>query len=209
MSNIKINNKFYTLNVTSEYGSVVVDPNINLINFYLKELQIPIGTIVDIGANQGVISILLKDNIINNGIVCIEPADENVERIKHNVPDAIIYHMAVSNINFTGSLRNNGGNQCYMVDTTKFGNTLISTLDSLDIKDVMLIKIDVETHELEVLEGSINTIKKYNPIIYLEHHPEVDKSILFNLIESFNYKIIFTTEYVVNEINTYILIPNK
>lgn len=212
MRNIKIQNKDYKLKVTHEYGTQIFDPNIELICNFIKDLKIPKGVIVDIGANQGIISILLKDNIPNTGIICIEPAIENVEYIKYNISEAVIYQLALSNINSTGSLTNSGGNQCYKIDTSTQNNVLISTLDSLDIKNVMLIKIDVETHEMEVLEGAINTIQKYKPIIYLEHHPEVDKNLLFKQIEELNYKIIYLNnlnEYIPNIINTYILIPNK
>jgi len=42
------------------------------------------------------------------------------------------------------------------------------TLDSFDFKDVDLIKIDVEGHELEVLEGAIQTITNSMPILLVE-----------------------------------------
>lgn len=212
MRNIKIQNKDYKLKATHEYGSQVFDPNIELICNFIRDLKISKGIIVDIGANQGIISVLLKDNIPNTGIVCIEPAVENVDHIKYNVPGTTIYQLALSNVNFTGSLIGSGGNQCYKIDTSTQGDILVSTLDSLDIKNVMLIKIDVETHEIEVLEGAINTIQKYKPIIYLEHHAEVNKDILFDKIEKLNYKIIYVNDlnrYIPNIINTYILIPNN
>ena len=44
----------------------------------------------------------------------------------------------------------------------------IITLDSLKIKDVSFIKMDVEENELAVLQGAVHTIKKnkYPPIVF-------------------------------------------
>ena len=44
----------------------------------------------------------------------------------------------------------------------------MKTLDSYKIKDVDIIKIDVEGSELFVLEGAVEIIKKYNPLIQVE-----------------------------------------
>ena len=44
------------------------------------------------------------------------------------------------------------------------------TLDSFNFKDVDYIKIDVEGHELKVLKGAENTIKKYYPTISVEEN---------------------------------------
>ena len=49
----------------------------------------------------------------------------------------------------------------------------VATLDSYDLQNVGFIKIDVEGHELEVLEGAIQTIKNnnYPPIIFETWEP--------------------------------------
>ena len=41
-----------------------------------------------------------------------------------------------------------------------------------NISEVFLIKIDVEQHERQVLEGSAGTIQKYRPIIMIETNSE-------------------------------------
>ena len=45
----------------------------------------------------------------------------------------------------------------------------ISTLDDQGLSKCDLIKIDVEGHELDVLEGARNTIRKCSPLIIFEH----------------------------------------
>lgn len=44
----------------------------------------------------------------------------------------------------------------------------IATLDSFELKDVSFIKVDVEGHELKVLEGAIHTISIHRPVILIE-----------------------------------------
>lgn len=44
----------------------------------------------------------------------------------------------------------------------------IFTLDSFNLVDIDYLKIDVDGYEERVLKGSVNTIKKYSPLIVLE-----------------------------------------
>ena len=44
----------------------------------------------------------------------------------------------------------------------------VNTLDSFKLKNVGLIKIDVEGNELKTIQGAEKTIKKYKPIVYFE-----------------------------------------
>ncbi len=209
---IRVYGKIHTVKLTPEYPSDFYDPNIELLGTYLRRLPIPKGVIVDIGANQGVVALMMQSCIPNTGIVCIEPALENIEHLKYNVPDAIIYPIGISNVNCTGSLYNGRANQCYRVDTAVTGSTIIATLDSLNLENLMLLKIDVEGHEIEVLQGAATTIEKYKPIIHLEHHWDlVDKDALYSQIEQLNYTVNYldgNTGYSYGEINTYILTPN-
>lgn len=47
-------------------------------------------------------------------------------------------------------------------------NVRTITLDGLSLSDVSLIKIDVEGHEIELLAGAKETIRKYRPVIIIE-----------------------------------------
>lgn len=75
------------------------------------------------------------------------------------------------------------------------------TLDSFGLKNIGFLKIDVECHEKEVLEGAVNTLKEnnYPPFIFESWIPNEDDSQidkkkirkeLFEYIESLGYKII-------------------
>ena len=43
------------------------------------------------------------------------------------------------------------------------------------MKDITFIKIDVEGYEIDVLEGSVNTIKKYKPNLCIEINEDLYK----------------------------------
>jgi FkbM family methyltransferase len=50
-----------------------------------------------------------------------------------------------------------------------YDSVKIRTLDSYHFNNISMIKIDVESNELQVLKGAIETIKKYRPIIFIEN----------------------------------------
>jgi FkbM family methyltransferase len=67
------------------------------------------------------------------------------------------------------------------------GTIEIITIDSLDLQSCDLIHLDVEEYEPKVLMGSINTIKKFKPVIILEAGR--GSEILENLGYTIKYKL--------------------
>jgi FkbM family methyltransferase len=67
---------------------------------------------------------------------------------------------------------------------------VVKTIDEFNIKDVGFIKIDVEGHEYEVLEGAIGTIEDSLPTLYIEieerHCPGNIKKIV-EFLSKYNY----------------------
>lgn len=53
----------------------------------------------------------------------------------------------------------------------------IITLDSFNLKNVALIKIDVEGHEVDVLRGAYDTIAVNRPIVIVEVNPVNDSAV--------------------------------
>jgi FkbM family methyltransferase len=72
---------------------------------------------------------------------------------------------------------------------------ILVTLDSIGFEDVRLLKIDVEGHELEVLKGGIETIKRnnYPPIIFeawtWKPWYQEKRKALFDYLEGHGYEI--------------------
>ena len=51
----------------------------------------------------------------------------------------------------------------------------VRTLDSHDFDNVGLIKIDTQGHELRVLKGAIETLKKNKPVVVFEINEDKDR----------------------------------
>lgn len=75
------------------------------------------------------------------------------------------------------------------IDSSNWYDEQLYTLDQFNLSDIDYIKIDVDGYELNVLQGSVNTIKKYLPLIVLEQENNENKSIEF-CKNNFNYKIL-------------------
>jgi FkbM family methyltransferase len=44
----------------------------------------------------------------------------------------------------------------------------VDKIDDYNLKDIGFIKVDCQNHEQEVVEGAIQTIDKYSPVLCLE-----------------------------------------
>ena len=213
MRHIKIENKDYMLDIESYWEDHMINPHLGLLKWYVD--MKPIGTIIDIGANVGLMSIMFHDSIKYNKFICVEPNKVTMNRLKTNISfiNAEFLECAIGNYIGTCSMMSNYGTSgTYEISDAGDSVDLI-TLDSLNLTNVSLIKIDVEGADIEVLQGAINTINKNRPIIHFEHHADLcDKSILYKFINSINYCIINLEKngiFVPDKINTYILVPSE
>lgn len=75
-------------------------------------------------------------------------------------------------------------------------NVELRTLDSFNLQKVDFIKIDVEGYEYFVLQGGLNTIKKFKPQIIMEYSPLFFEAIeagmskkIYELVTELGYKI--------------------
>lgn len=71
------------------------------------------------------------------------------------------------------NLNNMGGGSLVAGEGERSAQVQTVRLDNLEFHEpIKLIKIDVEGHELGVIEGSQSTIEKHRPVILFEQHPE-------------------------------------
>jgi FlaA1/EpsC-like NDP-sugar epimerase len=63
------------------------------------------------------------------------------------------------------------------------------TIDSFDLNNVSLIKIDVEGMELKVLSGAVDTLQRCQPVVLFEHH-KTDRTKAENLLQEVGYRIV-------------------
>ncbi len=138
------------------------------------------GVAVDVGANRGVYSYCMRPHVRH--VYALEANPSLVNFIQRWADAKVtVQHLAASNHIGTANLLipSLGGNdldglstlsptQQHYVATSRRIEVPCSTIDALKLHDVGMIKIDVEGHELEVLEGARATIQRYSPSLLIE-----------------------------------------
>jgi FkbM family methyltransferase len=138
--------------------------------------------ILDIGANIGNHSLFFAKFLNCETVYSFEPFPRNLLLLKKNMQNfthkSKIYEIALSNKEGTMPLYNSQADNfggfslhSYSNGTSFIVNSSINviTLDSLNLDNISMIKIDVENHENEVLEGAKQTILRNKPIIFIEN----------------------------------------
>jgi len=143
---------------------------------------------IDIGSNIGYYAILESSKIGNNGMVwSIEPSPQNFETLSKNIilnqrKNIRCYNIAIGEkndtIDFLISKKSNWSKIKNETDHIGDGDKIIQvdimTLDSFseenEIKKVDLLRMDVEGYERNIIEGSVNFLEKFKPIIMIEVH---------------------------------------
>jgi FkbM family methyltransferase len=131
---------------------------------------------VDIGANLGIYTKIMLTRTQN--VICIEPNPECCSILRKVFGKKVnVITGAASNMNADVLLRiPNAGIGYATVEeaNARFAGAFKSIhvpafkIDDLRLENVSFIKIDVEGHELSVLEGAGETLKKSQPAILLE-----------------------------------------
>ena len=132
-----------------------------------KEIDNPV--FFDIGANYGGYSYITMFNE-NLKVEAFEPNPIVSEVFKH-----IVEKNSIPNININSFGLSDTDRKCALhwgprnigaatIKVNKDGDCVFKTLDSLNVQKMDFVKIDVEGHELEVLEGAREAIKRCKPI---------------------------------------------
>lgn len=146
---------------------------LDLLEDALKRVTGP-GTALDVGAHIGNHAIYFA-LACGLDVVSIEPNPATLKRLQVNIdanPSANIraVHAAVDRKAARGtSIPGPAGNTgMATVEIDKAGDVPVIALDSLDVQDVRLIKIDVEGTAAAVLRGARRLIRRDRPVIYAE-----------------------------------------
>jgi FkbM family methyltransferase len=145
----------------------------NMIDGFVKEKH----TVVQAGGNMGMYPRLLSDMF---------------QRVYTFEPDPINFHCLVANCQKDNIIKLNAalGFRHELVEMSvdpfpdweinygirtvvKSENSSIPTLtiDDLNLDRCDLIMLDVEFQELNVLKGTVNTLERFDPILFVEYHP--------------------------------------
>ena len=141
-------------------------------------------TAVDVGAHVGIWTRRLAE--IFTEVYAFEPVPEHVECWRANTIDhdnAVIEEVALSDKAEVVKMKQTGHNSGMssleynpsQLRTSKEIEISTMTLDSFYLARLDFMKIDVEGHEVPMLEGASNTIALYSPIIFIEIHDKERK----------------------------------
>lgn len=185
------------------------DKKENQFFFFMDQLP-ESGTVLDVGANIGIMSVPLAKRFPQVQVVAIEPIDFNVKTFKkivehYHLSNITLIEKAVGDnngtIRMTVPLENNvvmqglshvSKNPNSNEQGVHFNLPIIKIDDIDQVKTatrVTGIKMDVENYEHEALKGSIETIKKHRPLIYIELWDNQNRSNCFELIRNLNYSV--------------------
>jgi FkbM family methyltransferase len=161
--------------------------------------------VLDIGANTGLYSLVTKSLNPKTKVYAFEPVKRVHEKLCENNAlnkyDIVCLELAASNTTGTAVIYDTPTEHVYSVTVGKNLNdsnvqvipTTIKTIrldefiESENIKKIDLMKIDVETHEAEVLEGLGKYLELFRPTILIEIlNDEVGRNVE-NLVIKNNY----------------------
>ncbi len=169
-------------------------------------------TVLDIGANIGVMSVHLARKLPDSQILSFEPVPENLYTLRRllkffNLKNVKVFDFALGNYEGMAEIilpeykhvKFHGLSHIEGVEGTESDRGIrysvpMHRLDDISelqtpLKPVTGIKIDVENYEFNVLDGARNTINKYKPIIYAELWDNQNRTDCMKLLSDIGYGV--------------------
>lgn len=155
------------------------------------KLRVRPGTAVDVGAHIGNHSVWFGA-VCGLHVVSIEPNEESFEVLNRNVRrnglDAWVMRAAAGAVGGSGTLvSHRRGNSGMTSVIAGVGPVRVVTIDSLDLHDVAVMKIDVEGAEMSALMGASDTIRRDKPLLYVEADSEARRGAVDDRLRRFGY----------------------
>ena len=151
----------------------------------MKSLLPPGGTFIDVGANFGTFSLLASRLVGASGhVIAIEPQARLSSMIRKSaelsgVTNCEVMQVACGRDKATLELLvpsdDSGRAGFYSGFSGRMKHATekvdVIPLDSLDLENVSMIKIDVEGSEMDVLDGAVATLQRRKPALMIELNP--------------------------------------
>jgi hypothetical protein len=167
------------------------------------------GVFIDCGSNAGVYSILFSLCAGKGRVICFEPTD-NLNMLKNNIETlkskgVVLDNIAIEKIavgNKTGLFKEGiwkTWTKEKIEDEFPF-TTLDDYVKKEGLTRVDFVKIDVDSFDYEVLQGSVEIMKKFSPIFLIELNEALklrghNKEEAGRLMKENGYKLSGTGEY--------------
>ena len=137
----------------------------------------PFKNVIDIGAAVGMYTTFWAQKAARvHSFEAVPAVYKQLEKVKERFENVITYQLAVGK---------EVGSTTFYVDDKRLSNSgftdlvggqpievQVTTIDAQDLTDVGFIKVDVEGHELAVLNGGRKTIERYRPVCMVEVYPK-------------------------------------
>ena len=174
--------------------------------------------IIDIGANTGIYALLAQNNNPGSKIIAVEPVDINYNVLYQNIKlnrfpvnaekvalsdkegiakmymlkDRINYMTSVNDNRYTLHPEIKGDNELLEIEVPIKLYSYIHQKYNLD--DIHLVKIDVEGHEIAVINAMKLYLEKYKPSILIEIIGDENAKALDNIFRKIGYEYISIDE---------------
>ena len=205
----RVNNGIYDVHVISddEYIGPVIARGHEWDRWMRRDVRrwhVPGTEILDIGANIGYNTMMFSDY---GPVVSFEPAFHKIVElnVKSNalrygvqvIPCALSDEKTVSTIHIpsrgceSNTLVNYGGASFNLGDDMRGEgiNAYCERLDDIYTGTPSFVKIDVEGHELKVLKGAEETLKKHTPTVLIEIHDFSEDNDVHKFMMSLGYSM--------------------
>jgi FkbM family methyltransferase len=193
-------NDRYIGRALDKYGEISHDEVL-----FLQQLIRPGMTVLDLGANIGLLTVPVARLVHPGGkVIAFEPQRIVYQMLCGNLALNAIDNVVAYN---SGVGRTTGFITVPSLDYTQpnnFGGIAIGgsragdvvplvTVDSLSLTACDLIKIDVEGMEFEVLEGAARTIQQFRPRLFLENDRAAQSPALIEHLLALDYRLYWFT----------------
>jgi FkbM family methyltransferase len=162
---------------------------------------------IDVGANIGAFTVPMAKLVGETGqVYAFEASRYNQQLLRENVNQNkcadVVAIKACAASDQTGVLKvdKQSALHAYCRPDVNEGEFEIPriTIDSLKLPKVKLIKVDVDGHELEVLNGAEQTIKRCKPIIYIENEIDAKREAMVAWLVDHGYRLWWHRPYMYN-----------
>jgi len=150
---------------------------------------------LDVGANLGYYALLTAGLVGKEGrVVAAEPHPDNFNKLIVNVStnkldNMLCFNVACSNYDGVGVMQTTPQSNWHRVMSNNGSGGLPVELRKVDtlaknFEKLNFMRMDVEGHEYEVIEGARETIERFGPYLFIEFHPSlVGKQRTLDLLE--------------------------
>ncbi len=143
----------------------------------LAALANPSDTLIDVGANDGLYTAALEGVV--GKVVDFEPVPWLADRLEKTFPNAVVHRCALSDAPGSAVLRipvidgeatpsRSSIQLDGQADTELEVEVTLERLDAFGFTDPLVVKIDVEGHELAVVHGGADTLERRARVVLIE-----------------------------------------